>query len=1405
MATPGRARQKSKRGATSTIVWPSDLTQDVTALSEDAGAKLAAFATAWLEMSTSSPPASRVQAVCSLAERAALEDDGPGSNTTQVIGILGRTLLVPGTKPLHQPIQALLRRLPDTPWTGAQLSELLHSACSADSLEKGTTQAAPGSRSGLPAALVSCLGSSALTSHLRLQATDLLPALCAIIEHALPVAQDQGPSRLTQDQLEDLLDSISGLHGVLTAAASSEPLPLHLLLCTSATLHAVLCSSMALREVLSSAATAMLTTLRAVLPSKAATALHWAQALQLGAQRSLAEPGDLVSASELEAWRQLEEFRADLAARLTPMSRICACRGVIEAAPPGVLSADLSSSAAPKAHAWQLLVHGALPFFIDAVQTAQDAPFRYVAVTALSAGLARLKKVWQCLQAENGQAVDCPRPALLAKDILEHLLAVLWPCWEDPMRQVAKEAHATFAVLLDILELQSAREGTVVGDFLDQVAVELLNQGAGHKGRYAPLAAIAPRLGYHRILALRPPLVLESLAQLGNNRLCTSVCGLLRALWTAASHDPEASWVPGTVQDTSTALIDGPDALRANLAAHVLPLLFGIHPGACAALLAALDSQGAGAPATPDLQSARMAVLAAGHASGLVTWEKAASGVTPEQLHAHVFAALQARNGEQRLAAASLVCTHPKALAPFTPRELGLVQLWAELEMVCDSTPHREKVLRLLSKAGARVRGLAAAARQRGDRAELQRLASAITQLYDLAVARVRPFMPHGTKIMSLRLVQQLLAEFQELWRPEVVESLPSNGSRAQSKPLDVAGFDPFGPQRMKEATMQLVNASIDSWDDVRWAAMTCLRLLPSPLPGYEEEQPAARLLDLAFGFGLSDNEAEAESGAMLLGVLLSKEDWAPTFAPCGSQNLNTSSIQGRTLQEARRRLDLAKTNLDEAWDRGFMLQPFLILRHLVPELPWSKMAATGNASLRSDLLSTASCIHQLIIEALAITLQILAKPQEYGVDAEGVLEGDPLTDGENVEWDAEASRPQLVTRMAWGSCREAALLWMTLADSLPLPGAADPGLQAAGVALLLDVGARLVQQLTLLKHNGAIEKCSQALSAVCTRVLASGVKELDVAPLAWLDAFLAFLSRPGQGRSDIVRRSAGLPAGILAVLAAGSSGTWREVLISHTLPRLIALAHPETESTADWAPRVHALNTLRMLFSASELADGTARLLPQGVGACLAGLSASRWEIRNAATLAYAALLTRVLGFRNDAVQEAAGARRGVTARDFFLRFPTLHPLLLQHAEDSAAALGKGSDLHASTFPVLVLLSRLRPDTEDGVPSPTAENEPRSPAAFLPAVAAFGAAAPLAVRELAARATLPLLPAHGRGDAAAALANQLLAGVDGRTAGLNQCHGWMLQLGAILPVALEGRIVDQRMPWLEAVLAAIR
>lgn len=205
--------------------------------------------------------------------------------------------------------------------------------------------------------------------------------------------------------------------------------------------------------------------------------------------------------------------------------------------------------------------------------------------------------------------------------------------------------------------------------------------------------------------------------------------------------------------------------------------------------------------------------------------------------------------------------------------------------------------------------GILACVHTCADEEELRRLAAAVARLYNLAVDGLYSFMPHGTKIMSLRIMQQLLAEFQELWRPEVLDSLPSNGSRAQSQALDIACFDPFGAARMQAATMQLIrascaarggkvrhdaracrmqpavqhasislssarqyksalpflyqhaDASIDSWDDVRWAAMTCLRLLPSRLPGYEGEQQAAELLEYAFELALSDTAAEAESG----------------------------------------------------------------------------------------------------------------------------------------------------------------------------------------------------------------------------------------------------------------------------------------------------------------------------------------------------------------------------------------------------------------------------------------------------------------------------------------------------------------------------------------------------------------
>ena len=88
----------------------------------------------------------------------------------------------------------------------------------------------------------------------------------------------------------------------------------------------------------------------------------------------------------------------------------------------------------------------------------------------------------------------------------------------------------------------------------------------------------------------------------------------------------------------------------------------------------------------------------------------------------------------------------------------------------------------------------------------------------------------------------------------------------------------------------------------------------------------------------------------------------------------------------------------------------------------------------------------------------------------------------------------------------------------------------------------------------------------------------------------------------------------------------------------------------------------------------------------------ASLPQVRNAATLSFASLLTKVVGFMNVAHAKSGGCnRRSVTGDDFFARFPALHPFLLSELASAATALERGA-VHPSLYPILAVLSRLRP-----------------------------------------------------------------------------------------------------------------
>ena len=115
--------------------------------------------------------------------------------------------------------------------------------------------------------------------------------------------------------------------------------------------------------------------------------------------------------------------------------------------------------------------------------------------------------------------------------------------------------------------------------------------------------------------------------------------------------------------------------------------------------------------------------------------------------------------------------------------------------------------------------------------------------------------------------------------------------------------------------------------------------------------------------------------------------------------------------------------------------------------------------------------------------------------------------------------------------------------------------------------------------------------------------------------------------------------------------------------------------------------------------------------------------------------MLTKVVGFMNVAHAKSGGCnRRSVTGDDFFARFPALHPFLLSELADAAAALERGA-VHPSLYPILAVLSRLRPSRVN-----MRDNRTLDPAAFIPLVRRCSRGRPLAVRAAAARALAPLV-----------------------------------------------------------------
>lgn len=187
--------------------------------------------------------------------------------------------------------------------------------------------------------------------------------------------------------------------------------------------------------------------------------------------------------------------------------------------------------------------------------------------------------------------------------------------------------------------------------------------------------------------------------------------------------------------------------------------------------------------------------------------------------------------------------------------------------------------------------------------------------------------------------------------------------------------------------------------------------------------------------------------------------------------------------------------------------------------------------------------------------------------------------------------------------------------------------------------GRFFVDALATVKHNGATEKLHLGFGFLCRALLQQQDAALSALPGEWLQALLRAVTQRDQTRSDIVRRSAGLPLAFVAVFQAEAAGAPRRLLPA-AAKALLAIAGggdaahdpvaPEHDACANgasgaaaaggaevdvsndvWA-RVHAFNCLRVTFDSSALAADTSSHLSAGAQLCVLAMSSPHWEVRS-------------------------------------------------------------------------------------------------------------------------------------------------------------------------------------------------
>eukprot|EP00890_Picochlorum_soloecismus_P003176 jgi/Picsp_1/385/NSC_00383-R1_thyroid adenoma-associated protein len=974
---------------------------------------------------------------------------------------------------------------------------------------------------------------------------------------------------------------------------------------------------------------------------------------------------------------------------------------------------------------------------------------------------------------------------VVSSENLKIMAQVLLPFTDAHDSSISFASQTALDNLLQISKLQGELDHNCFSAyFMKQVK----NFNFHTKSKYRCTTSLLSKHGdLHRVLQLEdaPNLVNETLVAISKNAsIATSASIMLRAIWgklyfnraTVQSQivsdliDEETS--AKILYQITEALLSDDVELKKAVNCYALPGLASEAPLALEKTLKMLLSRSN----SLKMVSACTPILLRGRNSNLFFIFD--DIVLEKTVYELINRGMESLDESAQRDALNFVSMNLKSTVMPTARDLHLIWKYFNISFRFTDTALRQESLVCLGKFILWIKISVAAVVTRPkdftcqDQESLRLCEAWIQSMCSLCLQNMHPDSAYGKKFTAIEALCLILDAFGEFLHspesaPQNLYSHSTDSSRKSpilksmskgneiGKGLKYGLFNPFPASLFQRSTCRLLFKSMfDPWERVRESTSPILLMFPSPLPAFETAEEIKEAFLYLFNKLSSPRMTDSDAAARLITIFFRK--YVIDLGWCIRVRAKCSFVVDKSSNDALNPLyffcdilacaqsagDISdKFHVEENFaQKEFAYGYLVIIQYMLPFVPFSGIKSPCLDTMNPSIVSKK--LEDLLIGIYNQCMPILSVPEENYTK---LMDSVPVSEHSLMDaLDCKIRSEQLTLCASWmqskAFCDILDTMWHLKKQGSDIPLSLDKD--------LLKWGNLVVTMLLDAKHYGTLDKAKSLFSTLLNvagsdRKLSQGDFKQEISVL-WMKIFLEHMKRPNQARRDAVRRSGGIPFGIHCIISANCGKIMSESLVECTINELISIASGAQLETDQHWPRIHAINTLRVVFADTKL-TAIEFYCQKVLKVVLCSLKDPCWEVRNSASLCLKVLITRMMEISNIARIEHVDVwpRKSKTANEFFKANGDLDCFIREQCLEIAIVGSNPQIWDTNTFlaPTLAILSRLRPLCWDQGGQPVSSNVCYDYKRYGDLLSRCSGAPQIAIRKLASRSIVSVLP----------------------------------------------------------------